>query len=133
MTARAVFGFCPMGCGSTLFLADGGHITCSAAGCPSPGAAGDLLADQETDHIVVFGDEGYTVRHPLRERLDDALMTCGLHQHIAGLGNPAIVPGRYRARGDGRVWSWEGPISRPEHSREAHKFGPEFGPEASPS
>lgn len=44
-TARwaKVAGRCPMGCGETLFLAVGGHVTCSYAECPRPDAAADLL------------------------------------------------------------------------------------------
>lgn len=38
-----VAGRCPMGCGETLFLGTGGHVTCSLVGCPDPCAADDLL------------------------------------------------------------------------------------------
>lgn len=39
-----VQGYCPMGCGATLFLGEGGHITCSWLECPRPHAADELLA-----------------------------------------------------------------------------------------
>lgn len=104
---RAVTGYCPMGCGRTLFLADGGYVTCSYLHCPRRDAAADLLGDKETEHIVQFGGGTFTVRHPLRERLDDALMACELHEHIASLDGPPVRPGRYRARGAGAKWSWE--------------------------
>jgi hypothetical protein len=107
---RAVTGYCPMGCGRTLFLADGGYVTCSYIHCPRRGAVADLLADREISHIVQLGEDTFTVRHPLRERLDDALMTCTLHEHIAGLAGPPVQPGRYRAHGAGGQWSWE-PLS----------------------
>lgn len=41
---KFVVGVCPMGCGETLFLGDGGHITCSNAECPDATAAGLLLS-----------------------------------------------------------------------------------------
>lgn len=104
---RAVTGYCPMGCGRTLFLADGGYVTCSYIHCPRRDAVADLLGDKETAHIVEFGAEVFTVRHPLRERLDDALMTCALHEYIAGLGGPPVQPGRYRATSSGERWMWE--------------------------
>jgi hypothetical protein len=96
-----------MGCGSTLFLADGNFVTCSRLGCPRPDAVSDLLDDRETEHIVQLGPGTFTVRHPLRERLDDALMECQLHNHIHGLDGPPVTPGRYRARRHGESWSWE--------------------------
>jgi hypothetical protein len=33
-----------MGCGETLFIGDGGHVTCSWHACPNPGTADSLLA-----------------------------------------------------------------------------------------
>lgn len=102
-----VDGYCPMGCGRTLFLGGGGLVTCSFIRCPRPDAVADLLADKETEHVVGFDEDGFTIRHPLRERLDDAVMTCELHAYIAGLDGPPVRPGRYRPRLlDGR-WSWE--------------------------
>ena len=112
---RAVQGYCPMGCGRTLFLADGGNVTCSHAHCPRPDAAAAVLADQETEHIVDFGETTFTIRHPLRERLDDDLMDCELHKDIAAMDGPPVQPGRYRASwadydaatpGYGQ-WMWE--------------------------
>lgn len=93
-----VAGYCPMGCGQTLFLGAGGHVTCSLIGCPRPTAVDELLHDQEIEHLVKFGEDTFTVRHPLHERLDDALMTCSLHTYIAGLDGLPMRPGRYRAR-----------------------------------
>ena len=112
---RRVQGCCPMGCGETLVLAAEGYVTCTRLRCPRPDAATDILADQESEHIVVFGETEFTVRHPLRERLDDALMDCELHKDIAAMAGPPVRPGTYRARwadhdpatpGYGR-WTWE--------------------------
>lgn len=102
-----IVGYCPMGCGQTLFPAEGGHITCRRLDCPRPTAVDDLLEDRETEHIVQFDVGAFTVRHPLRERLDDALLACELHEHIAGLAGPPVQPGRYRAREVGGQWTWE--------------------------
>lgn len=100
-------GYCPMGCGQTLFAASGGYITCSRDTCPRPDAVSDLLNDAETEHVVSFGARTFTVRHPLRERLDDALMDCQLHNDIAAMSGPPVQPGRYRAYGSGGHWTWE--------------------------
>lgn len=102
-----VQGYCPMGCGSTLALGEDGHVTCSLDRCPRPDAVTEILDDRETEHLVTFSETAFTVRHPLRERLDDALMACQLHEHIAGLSGPPIEPGRYRALAEGPdEWSW---------------------------
>jgi hypothetical protein len=41
-----VQGRCPACSGSSLFLGDGGHVTCSRSDCPDPCAADDLLHRQ---------------------------------------------------------------------------------------
>jgi hypothetical protein len=50
-----VEGRCPMGCGETLFLGDGGYVTCSWHRCPDPGAAHDLLQAQRLSSAWVTG------------------------------------------------------------------------------
>jgi hypothetical protein len=89
-------GYCPA-CGSRSLWVMDGRITCSRLECPRFTAVDELLADRETAHIVQFDADTFTVRHPLIERLDDALMRCKLHQYIAGLAGPPVKPGRYRA------------------------------------
>lgn len=89
-------GKCPMGCGHTLFLGSGGYVTCSLDKCPRPDAASDILDDGEREHIVEVREYDFTVRHPLRERLDDALMACELHTWIASRPGPPAQLGRYR-------------------------------------
>lgn len=111
-----VQGYCPMGCGQTLFLADSGNITCNyrsdTDGCPQPDAASMLLEDRETEHIVELREDGFTIRHPLRERLNDDLLSCDLHTYISYLPPAGRRPGRYRARynpaGVG-TWQFETP------------------------
>ena len=102
-----VAGYCPMGCGSTLFVAAGGYVTCSYPPCPRPDAVADLLADRETGHVVRIGPDEFTVRHPLRERLGDELMRCRLHTEIAASDGPPVVPGRYRVTQAGDRWVWQ--------------------------
>jgi hypothetical protein len=96
MSDNVIPGYCPMGCGETLFRASGGYITCSWIGCPRPDAASDILHDQETDHTVEFREDSFTLRHPLRERLDDELTACGLHAYIASQDGPPPQLGTYR-------------------------------------
>ncbi|MET7477976.1 DUF6085 family protein [Streptomyces sp. NPDC005648] len=101
-------GYCPMGCGQTLERrGTDGVIQCQATRCPRVYAVQDLLTDRETEHIVQFDTTGFTVRHPLRERIGDALMQCTLHRHCASLSGPPADPGRYRAvRVDGE-WRFQ--------------------------
>lgn len=99
-------GFCPA-CGSrSLFVGSGGHITCGVIGCPDPCVVDKLLDDSEVDHIVVFGSEGFDIKHPLRERANDELFDCELHEYCHDLGGPPRVPGRYRARKYDDEWEF---------------------------
>ncbi len=105
-----IVGYCPMGCGRTLFVGDGGYITCSFVECPEPDAVSTLLEDRETEHVVEFGESTFTVRHPLRERLRDEVLTCDLHRFCADLPGPPPQLGRYRTlpRMDGATgWAFE--------------------------
>jgi hypothetical protein len=95
-----------MGCGQTLFVGSGGYLTCSWIECPRPDAVSDLLDDDETQHLVTFGPHDFTIRHPLRERLDDALMACQLHTYCAELDGPPVQLGRYRAWPNESRWSF---------------------------
>lgn len=95
-SVRLVDGYCPMGCGKSLVLSEGGVVFCDDVDCPRPTAASEILGDPETEHIVELGETTFTVRHPLRERLDDQLMECALHRWIAARDEPPEPPGRYR-------------------------------------
>jgi hypothetical protein len=99
-----------MGCGPTLFLGTGGHVTCSWIDCPNPSAVDQILADRETEHLVDFAAVGFTVLHPLLERLahdQGGLWGCALHLHVQTLDGPPVAIGRYRAHQDPGGWSWE--------------------------
>ena len=96
-----IAGFCPMGCGFTLSLDAGQAIVrCSAEDCPRPEAAHDILMTRETEHIVTLRghgeDGGFSIEHPLRERLGSALHKCQLHVELRGLSGSPEEPGRYR-------------------------------------
>lgn len=103
----AVQGYCPMGCGPTLIITEGGFVVCSVIRCPRPEAASTILADRETEHVVYLGETDFTVRHPLRERLDDALLQCDLNGYLRGLAGPPRQVGWYRARRADDGWTWE--------------------------
>jgi hypothetical protein len=99
-----------MGCGTTLFLGTGGHVTCRRIDCPNPSAVDQILGDRETEHLVDFTAAGFSILHPLRERLDPdegGLLGCVLHRHITALIGPPVAAGRYRAHPDPGGWTWE--------------------------
>lgn len=108
--APVVQGRCPA-CGWVgLFIGDGGHITCSQVDCPNPSAAGEILADGETEHLVTFTEEGWTIRHPLRERIGDQLETCDMND-VRALSGPPRELGTYRVvdekvPGATSGWTW---------------------------
>lgn len=90
--------YCPMGCGETLHLMEGGLISCLAPRCPDKGAAQKILSYPEADDVVLFGADSFTVLHPLRERLGD-LFACGVHAACNRLGGPPEgKTGYYRVR-----------------------------------
>lgn len=89
-----------MGCGPHLHLMPAGVLKCLNRSCPRPMAAHELLSESESEHTVMFDDEEFTVRHPLRERLDaaDELFSCPVHAMCSNLpGPPGGMTGRYRA------------------------------------
>lgn len=96
LSATKIAGFCPMGCGETLFRAEGGYVTCSWYACPCPGAVDQILGGRESEHIVHIEDERFHVQHPLRERLNGELFECDLHRWLSALEGPPRKPGRYR-------------------------------------
>lgn len=108
MTAwQKVEGYCVMGCGETLFLGDGNFITCSWINCPNPTAVSDILSDPETHHLVTFDEAGFTIKHPIRERLNDALLGCELRGTLENLSRPPVRPGVYRVVEADGAYGWE--------------------------
>lgn len=96
MDREIVKGYCPMGCGETLFLGDGGHVTCSLLGCPRPSAVDEILCEREGEHVVEILPRTFNVLHPLRERIDGALLDCELGAWLKSQHGPPVKPGRYR-------------------------------------
>lgn len=97
-----VMGNCPMGCGRTLHLnPDGGMIACLNKECPRPLAVTDLLVKVTTDHLVEIGPLGFTIKHPLLERIDDKLFDCPLGTWLEALDGPPVSAGLYRVRKQG--------------------------------
>jgi hypothetical protein len=117
-----VRGYCPNGCGETLFLGAGGHVTCSLVGsdrsgdrgCPDPALLDKILSDPETEHTIQVGRTTFTLQHPLRERgRADTLHECELHQWVANQSKPPVDPGTYRVRGSTAAgWTFE-PAAEP--------------------
>lgn len=108
MSWRPVRGFCPMGCGETLGLANDGDVMCCSAGCPEPSAVSRILADPETEHVVRLDTDGYQVKHPLKERLNNELLTCTVHECVQNANVPGA--GTYRAVPDPKhdgYYIWE--------------------------
>lgn len=104
-------GFCPMGCGQTLYAEEGrasARTICLGSDCPRPLAAQEILSDGETGHVVTFRGEGFTIRHPLRERLGDDLTNCLFHRFCESLpGPPDGRNGSYRVHPDKGGWTFE--------------------------
>lgn len=92
-----ITGSCPMGCGPTLVAIVGGTIMCSALDCTDRYAVSTILQDNETEHVVTIEAESFAVKHPLRERINDALLTCDLHQMLSNVQGQGPRPGIYRA------------------------------------
>jgi hypothetical protein len=69
------------------------------------GAADDVLADPDTNHVATFHAVGFTIRHPLHERLAGGLESCALYEYCAAMTNPP-PPGRYRVDRDPVEGGW---------------------------
>lgn len=96
---RGVRGRCPA-CGSeALFLGSGGHLTCSIAECPDPGAVTHLLC-RPAYHVLQVGaaEDGWALQHEVTCMPD--LLDCELHYRVKrcmdALTGPPVPPGRYR-------------------------------------
>ncbi len=92
-------GYCPMGCGETLFVDANHSIVCSSHECPRPTAVHELLSEP-MEHVVRLHVGTWTVKHPLRERLDGALFDCALPEVVKSLYDKhsgLVLPGTYRA------------------------------------
>lgn len=77
---------CPMCNHPLAYEKSYGYLICTWGDCPRPTAAAELLSEGETEHIVTLRANGYSVKHPIRERLDDALLDCWLAEQVADYG-----------------------------------------------
>ncbi len=102
----AVRGRCPA-CGGPGLVVLNERLECSLPRCPRPTAAGELFADGETEHVVLLDERGFSIQHPLIERLDGALMHCTLHQALRALEGPPAAPGYYRVTRTAGVDGWD--------------------------
>jgi hypothetical protein len=102
-----VKGLCPMGCGETLFLGAGGHVTCSWHACPDPGRLDKIVNDPEVlEHIVWLAGDGFSIQHPLRERPQE-LDQCELQGWFLDQDGPPAPDGRYRVYDVEGAWRFE--------------------------
>ena len=96
-----VVGYCPMGCGPHLHVMSGGMIMCLAPGCPNPGAVTHLISQPQSHlDVVQIDEDGFSILHPLRERLDGSLFDCPVNKALLAMPAPPAPPGKYRARID---------------------------------
>lgn len=107
----SIQGYCPMGCGRTLRAEESraeNKVVCWDADCPEPLAAQRILDDGETEHVVQFTGGGFTILHPVRERLDNKLLTCELHLFCMGFSGPPYGRGgTFRAMDRDGEWVLE--------------------------
>lgn len=106
-----VHGFCPMGCGETLFLGAGGHVTCSLIDCPDPCAGDTILDDPEHEHVVVIGEATFGVQHHAAgacRRAAVRLRPARVADQPAGaLRRARAATGAHAGTEPGRPWSFE--------------------------
>jgi len=96
MSLVNVNGHCLMGCGRTLHLNTGtGMIICVSKKCPRPTALSDLIAKDPEPHKVEVGWQGFAIKHPLHERIDDRLFECDLQKWLEDLEGPPVSDGFY--------------------------------------
>lgn len=103
-----VKGYCPMGCGSTLFLGEGGFVTCSWINCPDPETVSKILEDAaEKDHVVHVTETDWTMQHPIRERAEGDLFKCRMGARVTDFtARHYLDPGLYRVSSS-PPWDWE--------------------------
>lgn len=93
-----VRGYCPMGCGQSLIL-EGARVRCEDFACSNPEAVQRILDNPETEHIVRISLGDVSVKHPLRERVEDDLFECPIF-HTVTREAYAYDPGTYRVYAD---------------------------------
>jgi Family of unknown function (DUF6085) len=92
-----VYALCPMCRERKLHLLVSGVIRCLNRACPRPMAAQEILDGDLGVDIVQIDEGGFSILHPLRERLGGGLFDCPVNKALAAMGEPPALPGRYRA------------------------------------
>lgn len=100
MSDPRINGYCPA-CAAPELVMDyaTAQLRCDSPGCPQPDAAHVILQDTQVDHVVTFTADGFTLRHPVRERVNDDLLRCEVHRWIFE-HDPGLTPGRYKVVAD---------------------------------
>jgi uncharacterized protein DUF6085 len=86
-------------------------VRCQSPGCPRPMAASEILAETEIAHLLLADEEGWTLKHPLLERVEGRLFFCPVAALVRERGVPAR-PGVYRVP-DAHLetlWTYLGPL-----------------------
>lgn len=96
-------GYCPMGCGETLWATLERGIICRNRDCPDATVVSKVLSDPEVGHIAQVGVAGWTLMHPLHERLGEQpeMFTCAVAQWLRSHSEAPADAGTYRVLPDG--------------------------------
>lgn len=110
--ADRVKGTCPACGNQTLrYAASRLGVVCTTPGCPRPSAVNALLAIATPEHEVELRANGFSIKHPMIERIDDALFNCPLHAYLTEIvdgrqENGDLELGRYWVREVRGEWTW---------------------------
>ncbi len=66
----------------------------------------DSLAKTEPWHVVEITDTGWTMSHPIVERLTGELLDCAAGGHVGSHETPPLPPGRYRMMETENAWEF---------------------------
>lgn len=83
-------------CGHTIYLTLDGQLVCGNGSCPDRLAAHKLLHEPERDHVATVEDGRFNLKHPLRERINDDLLSCSIHARLSKLRALPSTSGAYR-------------------------------------
>lgn len=93
MTFPDIQGRCPACNGASLFLADGGYITCRRLDCPNPDAASQIIDEQLATRAQLVRDQAVLAQvrlliavHRQRLRLADPILLAKLEQVLRTVG-----------------------------------------------
>lgn len=99
---------CPSCAHHSMIVNRDRHLECANVHCERPTAAQEVLSEPMTNrHVMVLNHDGPSVKHPIIERLDDALLHCPLADFLIMngrryLANHVVVANvRYYAYYDG--------------------------------